>query len=171
MTFKPFEALLEADFRNSFQGSLLPDREFKRMDLREHYDLIAAIQLPSGGDDDIEAMFDRARTAVLYSWFAYELSVLGQQYALATLEAALRSHYRPARRTTLDPLIRKAVADGIFPTHVGGTDGRQPWLARLRNYWAHGENSFGTLTLARESLRDCADLIARLWSHPPTLNP
>jgi hypothetical protein len=67
---------------------------------------------------------------------------LGQQYALATLEAALPKRYQPQRRTTLDPLIRRAVEEGIFPAQVGSIDGRQPWLAKLRNYWAHGENSF-----------------------------
>lgn len=162
MTFKTFDRLLEPDFRNTFQGSLLPDREFERMDVREHYNMIAAIELPPRVDEDLREMFDRARDAVLYAWFAYELSVLGQQYALATLEAALRMHYRPERRTTLDPLVRRAVADGIFPTQFGSIDSQPPWLARLRNFWAHGANSFGTPLLACDTLRECADLITRL---------
>lgn len=162
VTFKSFDKLLEPDFRNGFQGSLLPGREWQRMDAREHYDMVAGIVLPELIDEEIRAMFDRARNAVVYAWFAYELTVLGQQYALATLEAALRLHYRPAGRTSLDPLIRRAVADGTFPATVGSHAGRPPWLATLRNYWAHGANSFGTPLLACETLRRCADLIARL---------
>jgi hypothetical protein len=167
MTFKPFDKILEPDVRSTFQGSLLPGREWARMDVREHYDRVEEIRLPAHVDPGIAEMFDRARQAVLYAWYAYELSVLGEQYALGTLEAALRAHYRPIGRTTLDPLIRRAVADGIFPASVGGHDGRAPWLATLRNHWAHGANGFGGPLLACKTLRKCADLIGRLNTSPP----
>jgi hypothetical protein len=150
-----FRALVVHD-----QGALRP------LTLADHHTMVAGIVLPAGVPADVLTLFERARAALLYGWFAYELTPLAEHQACAALECALRQRFLAEggalpRPPGLRRLLGAAVERGWLP---GGTlDTVAPFLTELRNQVAHGDAYLGTPGWAAETLHQCATLIARLY--------
>jgi hypothetical protein len=131
------------------------------MGFKDHYGMAAEISLTSTTPDDVCNMFDRARHIYVFAWFDYELTVVADQYALATLEGALRGYF--GETETLRPLLERAVEAGVIPKYLSSGYETATYLAMLRNHWAHGNNGFGTPGLSAMTLEMCADVIRRLY--------
>lgn len=89
---KPLREITEPDprcrvFTVHDQGALRP------LTLADHHAMVADIVLPAGVPADVQTLFERARAALLYGWFAYELTPLAEHQACAALECALRQRF------------------------------------------------------------------------------
>ena len=162
MVFKSFAEILQPDFRHSFQLAGDETEPWRKIEFADHYAIAAAIELPGHVSEDVRQMFDRARHAFVFAWFDYELTVLADQYTLATLEAALKAHYGPTGPRTLAPLIRRALDDGLFDPGLDFGGLRATSLSHIRNHWAHGVNGFGSPLTTSNLMRLCARLIGTL---------
>jgi hypothetical protein len=161
MPFKDFDDLLKPDprFANCSAGD--PANLFRPMAFQDHYGMAAEILLTSATPDHVYEMFDRARHTYVFAWFDYELTVVADQYALATLEGALKSYFGSTQ--TLRPLLERAVKAGIVPKYLHSGYETAKYLAILRNHWAHGNNGFDTPGMSATTLAICAEVIRRLY--------
>lgn len=161
MPFKDFDDLLTPDSRFANVSAGAPTNWFRPMGFKDHYGMAAEISLTSATPDDVRNMFDRARHTYVFAWFDYELTVVADQYALATLEGALRGYF--GETETLRPLLERAVEAGVVPKYLHNGHETASYLARLRNHWAHGNNGFGTPGMSATTLAMCADVIRCLY--------
>lgn len=162
MAFKSFEDILKPDprFANCSAGD--PADLWRRMEFADHYRMAEEITLTATTPEHIHEMFDRARHTFVFAWFDYELTVVADQYAFATLEGALKTYFdTPAQ--TLRPLLDRAVSQGVIPRHFDNGVETAAAVSRMRNHWAHGNNGFGTPGMSATTLGLCADLIRRLF--------
>jgi hypothetical protein len=161
---RSLEEITEADPR--FLALVVHDvGTLRPITLADHHAMVAAIELPSSVPADVRMLFERARAALLYAWFAYELAPLAEHQACAALECALRLRLSAEGRTLprrpgLRRLLRAAVDCEWLPADTLET--KAPLLAELRNEVAHGEPYLGMPGMAAETLRHCATLIAQL---------
>jgi hypothetical protein len=163
---RPLSEITEPDprfqvFTVHDQGALRP------LTLADRHAMVAAIALPAGVPAEVLTLFERARAALLYGWFAYELTPLAEHQACAALECALRERFLAEsgalpRPPGLRRLLGAAVDHGWLPS--GTLDTLAPLLTELRNQLAHGETYLGTPGWAAETLQLCATLIAQ--QHP-----
>jgi hypothetical protein len=161
MPFKDFDELLTPDPRFANVSAGDPTNWLRRMGFKDHYGMAAEISLTSTTPDHVQEMFDRARHTYVFAWFDYELTVVADQYALATLEGALKAYFGSTR--TLRPLLERAVKAGLVPKYMHSGHETAMYLAMLRNHWAHGNNGFGTPGMSATTLEMCADVIRRLY--------
>lgn len=161
MAFKALDDILTADprFANCSAGD--PADLFRPMAFADHYGMAAEIILTSATPDHVRDMFDRARHTFVFAWYDYELTVVADQYAFATLEGALRSYF--SSKQMLGQLLHRAVAEGVIPKHLASGHEIAKFVPALRNHWAHGNNGFGTPGMSATTLAICADVIRRLF--------
>jgi hypothetical protein len=159
--FKDFDNLLTADPRFANVSAGDPTNPFRPMAFEDHYGTAAEISLTSATPDHVQEMFDRARHTFVFAWFDYELTVVADQYAFATLEGALRSYF--ATSETLGPLLKRAVKAGVIPKFLRSGHEAAKYLPMLRNHWAHGNNGFGTPGMSATTLGMCAEVIRCLY--------
>ncbi|WP_203077180.1 Ntn hydrolase family protein [Falsiroseomonas ponticola] len=162
---RPLSEITEPDPR--FRALVVHDQGALRpLTLADHHAMVAGIVLPAGVTADVLTLFERARAALLYGWFAYELTPLAEHQACAALECALRQRFLAEggalpRPPGLRRLLGAAVERGWLPE--GTLDTVAPFLTELRNQVAHGDAYLGTPGWAAETLHQCATLIARLY--------
>lgn len=161
MAFKPFDELLKPDPRFANLSAGDPADLWRRMAFQDHYGMAEEITLTASTPDDVREMFDRARHTFVFAWFDYELTVVADQYAFATLEGALRAYFGTSK--TLRPLLDRAVSEGIIPKHLPSGYETATYVAMLRNHLAHGNNMFGTPGMSATTLGMCAEMIRKLF--------
>ena len=161
MPFKDYDDPLAPDPRFANVSAGDPNNWFRPMEFKDHYGMAAEISLKSTTPDDVRNMFDRARHTYVFAWFDYELTVVADQYALATLEGALRGYF--GETETHRPLLERAVEAGVAPRYLPSGYETATHPALLRNHWAHGNNGLGTPGMSATTLAMCADAIRRLY--------
>jgi hypothetical protein len=170
---KPIEDILEPDqrFRTFVKLS-----DLQPMTLADHHATIEAIQLTAVTPQNVRTVFERARCAYLYAWFAYELTTLAQAQACSALELALYDHlkarYPDKEFSSLNACLEKCIADGDFDgLQIGAAEpphNRQrlaalrQLLVSTRNEIAHGSEMVLMPGTAADVIRCCASLISHL---------
>lgn len=83
MTFKSVESILQPDPR--FADLYVVERGVaRRITLADHHAAIAGIHLAGAAPADVQAALDRARSAMIYAFFDYDLFVVGEVQALSS---------------------------------------------------------------------------------------
>jgi hypothetical protein len=142
-----------------------PSGNYRRLELADHYNAIAKIELSVAAPDEARALFDRARHVFIYAWFDYELTPVAEQQAFAALEVAVRHRFNGDRRTAFQNLLKNAVRRGFLPAKLGQID-LPLAIASMRNEWAHGSTSFMGPGPSLDMIELCAELIGELF--PPS---
>ncbi|MBC7767378.1 MAG: hypothetical protein H7124_01185 [Phycisphaerales bacterium] len=167
---RPFQKILEPDDR--FRAFVRFDDQTP-MTLEDHYESMAPLELRATVPKSVSMMFDRARAAYLYAWFAYELTTLAQYQACATVEVVLRekleARYQGKSFKHLNGCLEKAIADGdlsAFRLRPGeriytldDLNALKDLLVHVRNLVAHGSEMVAMPTQALIVLEPCARLI------------
>lgn len=190
---KQFQDIFEVDERNRAFVKINPQTgELAKLTLAEHYESIASLALPAFVSEDVCKLYERGRNALLYAWFAYELTPVAQQQAFASLEVSLRRRALLERETPfkknpslgvlLDLAIQKGwIADEKFldeelPAIQQTTkyDGKflkhskkvvlqaKKLITGPRNSIAHGEPFLLPPGIAMESFQLCRSLIRQI---------
>jgi hypothetical protein len=133
----------------------------------DHYKEVEALTLSAAVPSQVIDAFDRARNALVYSWFAYELGSLAEMQGYATLEMALRMrfNYRAGKRAPgLHNLLSKAIAEGIVVNRQSRAKGGIAYfVSAMRNIWGHGTDNLLDPSMTLQSLQLSADLINQLF--------
>lgn len=172
---KPFATILEPDER--FRAFVKFD-DLQPLTLADHHRGINAIVLNATTPKNVCTVFERARCAFLYAWYAYELTTLAQGQALSALELALSQHlearYPGKVFSALNTCLEKSIADGDFdgmsfhadepPRDRVRLHHLRELLVYVRNDIAHGTEMVVTPSDALDLIGYCARLINRL--HP-----
>lgn len=91
MAFRRFDEILRPDPRFETLARLdLETGDARQLQLQDHYETIAEIELIGSPPEAVRMQFDKARNAFLYAWFDYELLNVAQGFAYAAVEFALR---------------------------------------------------------------------------------
>ena len=108
MAFKAIDSVLAPDPRYS-DIHIIEEGHSRALTIDDHYGVIAGIRLQNEVPQSVRDAFDRARNALLYAWFSYDLLIVAESQALGTFELALKMrtvamNWRMARQTfTLRP--------------------------------------------------------------------
>lgn len=171
MTFKPLDKVLQPDPR--FVGLRVVENGMARqMTLADHHACLAEIQLNSAVPDDLTAAFDRARNAMIYAFFDYDLLVVGEVQALGVLELALKfrmNGHGGSARGTLRNLVDRARKAGVLPPTVPGNmplNDPIEALVTLRNGLSHGNADIHSPGMAMGILEACAQWIDYVFPNP-----
>lgn len=171
MTFKGPSQILVADPR--FASLYVSDeRSTRAVDIAEHHRAIATVDLANEVPPEVRAAFDRARNVLLYSYFDYDLLVVGEAQAFAAVELALRQRLagHPVKgKESLRNLIDRARKLGFLPppqVSPGSIDPLEA-IVHLRNVHAHGTTDVHSPGMAMQVLEMCAREIDRLFPHQP----
>jgi hypothetical protein len=143
--------------------------------------LVRHIELGPAVPEKVRLQFDVARSAFVYSWFAYDLVTLAERHSYAVVELALRLRAErdapapaPDKRT-LKPLLdialqrrwlRREDFEVPSPGGSGKTISVLDMMRELRNDLAHGNMHLfhdGSL----EIIRLCAEIVSKLFSDQP----
>jgi hypothetical protein len=171
MTFKKADQILEPDPR--FASLVMCDeRGVGAVDLGEHHRAIAAVDLANDVPPEVRAAFERARSALLYSYFDYDLLVVCEAQAFAAFEMALRQRLasnQAKQEGTLHALVERGRKHGVLPPLKAPGGSMDPFIAivRLRNGLAHGTTDVHSPGMAMQVLELCARQIDRLFSRQP----
>ena len=87
--FKPLSEAQLPDIRQKAFARLLPDGNFRAVNINDLHDRIAKIELNSAVPEDIRTGFNTARNLYVYSWFVYRFLPVAEFQAYAVLEYAL----------------------------------------------------------------------------------
>lgn len=168
MAIKATEDILQPDPRFA-NLSIAEDGKLRRMTLADHHAAVANICLSAVTPTDVAAAFDRARSAIIYAFFDYELLVVGEVLALGAFELALKHRligHGGATRGTLRNLVDKARKIGILPASVPNpTELPDPIeaLIALRNGLAHGTSDIHEPAMALGVITACASWIDHIF--------
>lgn len=144
--------------------------------LEDYYAGIAAISVSERSPESVRIVFERARNAFLYSWFAYDLTTLAAVQAYAALELALRERIGPkpdgrrwrGMRELMDHAREAGLLDGACLRGLRGDDAEVSldhfisYAALFRNELAHGSEHLNVPGAALAVLSDCAAIINHL---------
>lgn len=172
--FKPFSTALATDPR--FANMIIMDsvKSYRQLTFEDHHSHIQMIELPQTTPPLIQNAFDRCRSCFLYAWFAYELMVVAEAQALASLELALKERLgrsMPGEKKVngLGGRLSAAVTRGLLapPTVHSGQPDKHFIVKTIRDELAHGSEDIHSPQMALDIIRICAELIAELY---PTAN-
>jgi hypothetical protein len=180
--FKPLVAVLETDPRYQTTVVEESDSTLRYMTLADHHGQVASLNLHVGVPGDVRDLFDVARNAFVYSWFAYEMATLAEHHVFAVVERALRARLLDG---TTEQTRRKKIEGAGLEWLLDTAKGRKlirhddfrlppmypdepvlnmlPVLVRIRNDLSHGRWHLypeGSVTV----LEYCAELLNRLYS-------
>src|SRR5579862_792478 len=115
--WKDRTSLLKPDVRHSYVVKIMPNGETTPFAIEDLYDMLAPLELPVAVPAEIRTQFDLARSAYLYSWFAYDMATLAEQQAYAVIEAAIKFRANEAKsglkpKAGLHHSIEHAVSEG-----------------------------------------------------------
>ncbi len=168
--FRPFDESLSPDPRFAYFRIPDPVEGLRELRFEDHHADIDAIAIPQCAPHDVREAFDRSRNCFLYAWFSYELTVVAESQALASLELALKE-----RLGALVPPVKKlrglgarlsaAVKRGILaaPNSTPGVPDRHFIVSAIRNELSHGSKEVHTPDWALDVIRMCAELITELY--------
>ncbi|MDE3109816.1 MAG: hypothetical protein KGL02_07740 [Acidobacteriota bacterium] len=180
MAFRTFDQILRPDSR--FETLVRLDFEtgnVRQLTLKDHYDIIAEIELTDSLPEAVRMQFDKARNAFLYAWFDYELLNVAQGFAYAATEFALRvkiagSDTQLPRSPGLKRLFKQAIMNG-WVTDEGfrrvskreiqnGYTAQLPnILSYLRNEFTHGSHYILPPGSAISAIEISANIINQLF--------
>ncbi|MEQ1707494.1 MAG: hypothetical protein ABL864_04100 [Terricaulis sp.] len=176
---KRLHEMTSADARFASLAIVDPDDgSIRAMRVEDHYAALGTIELSPQVPSAVNVVFERARNAFLYAWFAYDLTALAEGQAYAALEMALRDHLNGGSKTRLlrgiseqlNAVCLNGTLDDFAPSeHTSDADRKAYFeqlttqIARSRNHLAHGTESIGTPGAVLDSLRLCANLINHLY--------
>jgi len=179
---KPVDSLLEADPRYATMVRVNEQTgEVRPVHISDLDSLVRHIELGPAVPEKVRLQFDVARSAFVYSWFAYDLVTLAERHSYAVVELALRLRAErdapvpaPDKRT-LKPLLDVAIQrhwlrredfEVPSPAGSGRTISILDMMKGLRNNLAHGnmhlfpDGSF-------ETIRLCSAIISKLFPDQP----
>ena len=172
MAFKSVDNILRPDPR--FANLYLIERGVaRRMTLADHHSAIANINLSGAVPDDVGAAFDRARNTLIYSFFDYDLFVVGEVQTFGAFELALKHRvngHRGTSRGTLRNLVDQARKHGFLPTLISGANALSDpieALIALRNGLSHGTSEIHSPGMALDVVEACAFWITHLYPSCP----
>ncbi len=171
MAFKALETVLLPDRR--FVGlCVVENGTARQMTLADHHACLAEIQLNSAVPVSVTTAFDRARNAIIYAFFDYDLLVVGEVQALGALELALKfrtNGHGGSARGTLRNLVDRARKAGVLPQKAPGDmllNDPIEALVALRNGLAHGSADIHSPAMAVGILEACAQWIDHVFPNP-----
>jgi hypothetical protein len=161
---KPLHQLTVPDERHQY--FVRPDT-LDPIAVEDHHADVAAVTISAAAPFEVREAFDRARNALLYGWYVYELGSLAESQAYSTLEMALRMRLGVKGgkgAPGLKLLLVRARDDGLLP-HVDHrrVDHLIELVAHLRNTWNHGTSNLHDPGTTLSMLRTTADLINDLF--------
>lgn len=161
MTFKAANQIFEPDSR--YEGLCVIEQGISRhLTLEDHHAVIANIVLGGEAPREVRIVFDRARSALLYAWFDYELLVVAESQAFAAFELALRRRLNAGEKRRLSHLIEDArklgVLSSIAASKAAEIDPIDA-LRLMRNALAHGTTDVHSPAMALRVLKACASAI------------
>jgi hypothetical protein len=123
---KPLNEALLPDIRFQFRGVENDNsmRPFELADLHER--LTTFSKLNDCVPESVRGQFETAKNLMLYSWFVFEFHIVGELYAYASLEFALRTRFPDAKKKrkrngkevdeplTFRPLLKLAMEQKVF---------------------------------------------------------
>lgn len=171
MAFKTCDQILEADPRFT-DLRVLNSAGLRRLSLADHHAAIATISLKGAAPQPIQDAFDRARNILLYSWFDYDLLVVGENQAFSAFEFALKLRLELTgsfARGGLGNRIDRARKVGILPATVSAVGGLMDpieTLRYMRNSLAHGTTDIHTPAMTFDVAALCADAIDIVFPKP-----
>ncbi|WP_312083074.1 hypothetical protein [Brevundimonas sp.] len=166
---KSYDEALKVDerYRIIMAGSSIAD--LRPMTFQDHYDMVAALALPTTTPEIVERLYSRALNAFLFAWLDYELMVVAAGQALATLEFALKIRLGGAAKTTSGLARRLAIA---VEQQILSSPQPGPWgddhvlLAQIRNEIAHGSDHVYDPNMTATIFHHCRVLICELNGLP-----
>lgn len=169
MAFKSVDRILQPDPR--FTDLCLVENGVARpMTLADHHSTIASITLTDLVPEEIQSAFDRARNAIIYAFFDYDLFVVGEIQAFGAFELALKHRlngHDGASRGTLRNLVDRARKAEILPSLTPQTNASiDPIdaLIVLRNGLSHGTSDIHSPGMALQVIEACAFWINHVCS-------
>ena len=81
---KTYAEALEPDARYRIVMTDDPVDGLRPLSFRDHYDMVADLELPAGAPDVVVRIYARALNALIYGWLDYELMVVATGQALAS---------------------------------------------------------------------------------------
>jgi hypothetical protein len=168
MTFKTADEILTADPR--FASLCVVDAQGARlMDIYDHHRVLHGVDLAGRIPLDVRQAFDRARNALLYAYFDYDLLVVGEVQAFGAFELALKhrlhGHGGPMKGT-LRKLVDQARKAEILPklsTPASGLMDPIEALIALRNGLSHGTAEIHSPAMAIDVLEACVQAIDTVY--------
>ena len=159
---KSLHDLYEPDVRNRHRVDLnLLTGVVSETTIESIHSLIESIRLDQSVPENVHTHFSTAKNLVLYSWFVYELNVVGAMQAFASLELALRTKSGD-KKTPFKHLIEKNFNKRKLTSGVGPPIELSVALSKLRNDLAHGSTTMHGQGIA--VLRKCSELINELFA-------
>ena len=136
---------------------------FRAMTIDDHYGELRRFALSPFVPAGVHKAFDRARSAMLYAWYDYDLLVVGEHQALSAVELALKACVGGGR-PGLAALVKRARMGGVLPSspHPGAQS--IDALVQLRNAFAHGTADVHSPGMALDVLKACSGAINLLFS-------
>lgn len=166
---KTYAEALEPDSRYRIVMTDDPIDGLRPSSFRDHYDMVADLELPAGVPEVVVRIYARALNALIYGWLDYELMVVAAGQALASLEFALKTRLG-ADANKMPGLARRlgyAVERNILSapqTSQWGDD--HALLVHIRNEIAHGSEHIYPPNLAAIIFDRCRALICELNALP-----
>ena len=168
---KTFEESLQPDPR--FRAFMAYDEydQLRRMEFRDHYAMVANLDLPMGVTRTVATNWERALHCLVYAWFDYELLIVGEGQAFAAADLALKEKlaYPPGK----GPLgfagrLKAAVERGLVmpSTATNGWLTTHEILGALRNEIAHGTEHVHDPNMASRVFDHLRALICELYGLP-----
>ncbi|MEW6688063.1 MAG: hypothetical protein AB1452_03120 [Pseudomonadota bacterium] len=123
---KPLHEVLEPDpWWDAFV--MFDGKEFRKRRLEDHHAFIAGIELSDSVPANVRLLFDSARNAYLYSFFAHRLLMVADLHAHVSVEFALREKAAVAGRKVSErwgmsrlfklAIAQKWIVDAGFTVH------------------------------------------------------
>lgn len=162
MKIKAFSTILEPDPR--FVDMQMVDAEtgvLRQMAFEDHYNAVIDIKLTGPVPVDVQSSFDRARSAMVYAFFDYELLVVGEVQAFGSFELALKHRldgHGGLSSGTLRNLVERARKNCVLPkvSDIGASSGDPiDALIHMRNGLSHGTCEIHSPSMALSVLQAC----------------
>ncbi|MFM0433722.1 hypothetical protein PQQ75_32270 [Paraburkholderia aspalathi] len=169
MAFKSVDSILQPDPRFAHL-CFVENGAARPMTLADHHSALAGITLSDLVPEEVQAAFDRARNAIIYAFFDYDLFVVGEVQAFGAFELALKHRLNGrgnASRGTLRNLVDRARKAEVLPSITPSTDGSiDPIeaLIVLRNELSHGTSDIHSPGMALQVIEACAFWINHVCS-------
>ncbi|PHY13920.1 hypothetical protein CSW58_02665 [Caulobacter sp. B11] len=161
MAYKSADEILKPDSR--FDNLCVVEAEGVRfMTLADHHRMIGEVALSGSAPTEVRDAYDRARNAMLYAFFDYDLLVIGEVQAFGAFELALKHRlngHGMEAKGTLRNLVDRARKAGIFPKLAPDVPifaDRVEAMIMLRNGLAHGNSQIHSPGMALQVLEICA---------------
>lgn len=170
MMFRPLVEALSPDPRFASMVVANSTQGLRPFTFDDHYAVVDVIHVPQTVPSNVRDAFDRSRSCFLYAWFAYDLMVVAETQAVASLELALKQRLGPTlpgekRLRGLGGRLSAAVDRGLItsPKATAGGPDQHFIITGIRHALAHGSDDIHSPAMALDVIRLCVQLIAELY--------